>query len=130
MLSEGVGHLLHLLFALLDLVDTDVGDERDVGTHGSSGTRFAVFDGEALLWLDSELLASVDVDGRIRLGGWRVETGGGRVDVLVGEEAFRLQSAGELSRTIQGQQHLRMRFVFSREARTRGLAEVETTAMG
>jgi hypothetical protein len=86
-IGQRLGHLVHLLLAFLDVVDTDVGDEWDVGTHGSRGAGLAVLDGDTLLWLDAELLAGVEVDGRIRLGGWWVEGGGGRVDVLVLEEA-------------------------------------------
>jgi hypothetical protein len=85
--SQCLGHLFHLLLALLDVVDTDVGDERNVGTHGSRGAGLAVLDGDALLRLDAELLAGVEVDGGIRLGGWWVEGGSSRVDVLVLEEA-------------------------------------------
>lgn len=88
LLGEGVGHLLHLLLALLDVVDTDVGDERDVGTHGRSSAGLAVLDGDALFWFDAELLACVDVDGWVWLGRWWVEGGDGRVDVLVREEAY------------------------------------------
>ena len=89
LLGEGGGHLLHLLLALLDVVDADVGDERDVGTHARGSAGLAVLDGDALLWLDAELLASVDVDGWVWLGGWWVEGGDGGVDVLVGEEAYQ-----------------------------------------
>lgn len=89
LLGEGLGHLLHLLLALLDVVDADVGDERDVGTHGRGSAGLAVLDGDALLWLDAELFACVDVDGWVWLGGWWVERAGGGVDVLVGEEAYR-----------------------------------------
>ena len=89
LLGEGLGHLLHLLLAVLDVVDADVGDERDVGTHGRGSAGLAVLDGDALLWLDAELLACVDVDGWVWLGGWWVEGGDGGVDVLVREEAYQ-----------------------------------------
>ena len=87
LLGEDFSHLIHLLFAFFDIVDADVGDERNAGTHGSSSSGLAVFDGDALLWLDAELLAGVEVDRWIWLGGWWVERGGSGVDVLILEEA-------------------------------------------
>ena len=129
LLSEDLTHLLHLLLAFLDVVDTDIGDEWDAGTHGGRGSGLAVFNRDALLRLDAELLARVDVDGWIWLGGWRVEGRSSGVDVVVSEEACPVKSVryqrGPLSTT-----GLRIRLVFSREATTRGLAEVETTAIG
>lgn len=64
---ENLGHLLHLLLALLDLVDTNIADARNVGTHGGGGTTLAVLDGNALLRLDTKLLAGVQVDLGVRL---------------------------------------------------------------
>lgn len=86
LLSESSRHLVHLRLAVLDVVDTDVSDERDAGTHTSSGAGLAVFHGEALFWLDAELFAGVEVDGWVGLGGWWIEGGDGRVDVLIREE--------------------------------------------
>ena len=88
LLGEELSHLVHLLLAVLDVVDADVGYERDSGVHGSGSTRLAVFDGDALLWLHTKFLAGVEVDGRVWLGGWWVEGGGSGVDVLVLEEAY------------------------------------------
>jgi hypothetical protein len=86
LLSEELGHLFHFLLALLDAVDADIANARDVGAHGGRGTALAVLDGDALLGLDAELFAGVEVDGRVGLGAGRVERGGGRVDVLGREE--------------------------------------------
>ena len=85
--SEELAHLVHLLLTLLDVVDADVGNEWDAGTRRRSSTGLGVFDGDTLLWLDAELLACVEVDGRVWFGGWRAEGGGCRVDVLIREEA-------------------------------------------
>src|ERR1700761_5566670 len=85
LLPEGLLHLLHLLLAFFQLVDTDVADARDTGTHGSSGTTLAVLDSYGLFWLDAELLAGVEVNFGIWLAGRGVERGSGAVDVFVGE---------------------------------------------
>ena len=90
-LGQGLGHLLLLRLALLDLVDTDVADERNAGTHGGSGAGLAVLDSQALLRLDAELLARVQVDGRVRLAGRRVERGSRGVDMLIREEAHEVR---------------------------------------
>lgn len=89
LLRQSLGHLIHLLLAFLDVVDADVRDAGNTSTHGGSGAGFGVLDGDALLWLDAELFAGVEVDGWIGLGGWWVEGGGGGVDVFVLEEACR-----------------------------------------
>ena len=68
LLGESFGHLIHLLLAVLEVVDADVADKRDAGTHGCCGPRLAVFHGDALIWLDTELFAGVNVDGWVRLG--------------------------------------------------------------
>lgn len=88
--GERLGHLLLLGLALLETVDSDVGDEWDACTHAGSGSGLAVLDSQALLWLDTELLAGVEVDGGVGLAGWWVERGGSRVDGLVGEEAHEV----------------------------------------
>ena len=85
LIGEELGHLLHLLGAVLDAVDTDVADEGNAGTLGGSGTALAVLDGDALLVLDAQLLASVVVDSRVGLAGRGVQAGSGTVDMLVGE---------------------------------------------
>ena len=85
LLLESLLHLLHLLFTVLNLVDTDVANTRDTSTHGRSGTRLAIFDGDAVLWLDTELFAGVEVDLGVWLAGRWVEGGGSAIDVLVGE---------------------------------------------
>ena len=92
LLGESLSHLLLFLLSLFDFVNANVSDEGNVGTHGSGGTGLAVLDSQALLGLDTELLASVEVDGRIGLAGrWGEGTGGG-VDVFVLEEAHEVGS--------------------------------------
>jgi hypothetical protein len=83
--GKDVSHLVHLLLAVFDAVDADVADEGDASSHTSSGTGLAVFDSEALLRLDTELLAGVEVDFGVGLARGRVQGGGGRVDLLVWE---------------------------------------------
>ena len=73
LLCKGLAHLVHLLLALFNVVDAHVGDEWDASTHGSSGAGLAVLDGDALLWLHTELFAGMEVDGWVWLGGWWVE---------------------------------------------------------
>ena len=85
LLLQQLGHLLHLLLALLNAVDADIRDQWDASTHGSSSTRLGVLDGDAALVLDTELLAGVVVDLGVWLGGWWVERSGGGVDVLIWE---------------------------------------------
>ncbi len=72
LLFEDCGHLLHPLLALLDTINTDVADERDARTHGSSSTTLAVFDSDALRILHSQLLACIVVDSGVGLAGRRV----------------------------------------------------------
>jgi hypothetical protein len=76
---------VHLFLAIFDSVDTDVGNARDTSTHGGSGTALAVLDSDNLRWLDTELLARVEVDLGVRLGGWWVERSSSAIDVLVWE---------------------------------------------
>jgi hypothetical protein len=90
LLRELLGHQVHLLLALLLVVDADVCDERDARAQGGGGAGLGVLDGDALGGLDAQLLAGVQVDGGVGLGARRVERGGGRVDVLVGEEAHEV----------------------------------------
>lgn len=85
LLGQELGHLLHLLFSFFNSVYTDVGHAWDTGTHGSGGTALGVLNGDDLSWLDTELLACVEVDLWVWLGGWWVEGSGGTVDVLVWE---------------------------------------------
>ena len=85
LLGQDLGHLLHLLLAILDAVDADIPDQWDTCTHGRSSTALAVLDSDTLAWLDTQLLAGVEVDLRVRLGGRRVQAGGSAVDMLVGE---------------------------------------------
>jgi hypothetical protein len=85
LLGQELGHLVHLLLTIFDAVDTNVGNARDTGTHSGSGTALAVLDGDNLGRLDAELLAGVEVDLGIWLGGWWVERRGSAVDVLVWE---------------------------------------------
>ena len=85
LLSEGLLHLLHLFFTILDFVNTHVANARDTSTHGGSGTTLAVLDCHRLFWLDTELLAGIEVDLWVRLAGRRIERGSGAVDVFIGE---------------------------------------------
>ena len=84
--GQELGHFLHLLFTFFDLVDTNITDQGNIGTHGGSGTGFGIFDCNAFLGLDTKLLACVEVDSRVRFGGWWGERGGSRIDVFIGEE--------------------------------------------
>lgn len=86
LLGDGIGHLLHLLFAFFNLVDADIGDQGDAGAHACRGTRLRVFNGQGLLRLDAELLAGVEVYGRVGLGGRRVQRTGSRVHLVFAEE--------------------------------------------
>ena len=94
--GENLSHLIHLLLAVLNAIDTNVADEGDTSTHSSSGTTLAVLHSDALLRPDAKLLARVQVDLWVRLAGWRVEGSGGAVDVLVGEVVV---NAGLLQRS-------------------------------
>lgn len=85
LVSQELGHLFHLLLSFFDSVYTDVGNARDTSTHGSGGAALGVLDGDDLRWLDTELLACVEVDLWVWLGGWWVKGSGGTVDVLVWE---------------------------------------------
>lgn len=85
LLSQDLGHLLHFLLSFLNSVYTNIGDAWDAGTHGSSSPALRVLDSDDLGWLDTELLACVEVDLWVWLGGWWVEGSGGTVDVLVWE---------------------------------------------
>jgi len=83
LLLEELGHLLHLLLAFLDTIDTDVANKRDASTHGGCGTALAVLDGDTLRVLDTQLLASVVVDGGVRLARGGIQAGSSTVDMLV-----------------------------------------------
>jgi hypothetical protein len=83
--GEGLCHGLHLLLAFFDTIDTNIADEGDASSHASSSTRFAVFDGDALLRLDTKLLTSVEVDLGVGLAGRRVQGSGSTVDQFVRE---------------------------------------------
>lgn len=85
LLGKKLGHLLHLLGAFLDAIDTDVADQGDTGTLGSSGTTLAVLNGDSLRVLDTQLLTGVVVDGRVGLARGRGQAGGSTVDVLIRE---------------------------------------------
>jgi hypothetical protein len=85
-LGESLGHLIHLLLAVLETIDANVADEGDTSTHSGSGTGAGVLDGETLLRLDTELLTGEEVDLGVRLARGRVERGGSRVNLLIGEE--------------------------------------------
>lgn len=82
---EDLCHLLHLLLAFFDAVDTDIADKGDSSSHGGGGSTLAVLDSDCLGGFDAELLTGVEVDLGVGLGRGRVERGGGGVDVLVGE---------------------------------------------
>jgi hypothetical protein len=84
-LGQHLCHLFLLLLALFDAVDANVADQRDACAHCGRGSALAVFNCHALLRLDAEFLAGMEVDGWVRLAGGRVQGGGGAVDVLVGE---------------------------------------------
>ena len=71
--------------AVFDAVDANVANEWDAGSHGSSSTRLAVFDGDTLLRLDAKLLACVEVDLGVGLAGRRVEGGRSTIDLGVWE---------------------------------------------
>lgn len=85
LISQELGHLLHLLRTVLDTVDTNVADAGDTSAHGSSSTALGVLDSDDILVLNTQLLASEVVDLGVGLGGRRVEGGGSAEDVLVGE---------------------------------------------
>merc|ERR1711939_844116 len=63
--GQQLSHLVLLLLALLNLVDADIGNDRNPSAHGRCGPGLAVLDRESLLRLYTELLASVKVDGGI-----------------------------------------------------------------
>jgi hypothetical protein len=68
LLLQQLGHSLHLLWALLNAIDTYVRDEWDTSAHGSRGTRLGVLDRDDALVLDAELLTRVVVDLGVWLG--------------------------------------------------------------
>jgi len=84
-LGQKFGHLLHLLLAILDAIHANISDTRNTGPHGSRSAALAVLNGDALLRLHAQLLAGVEVDGRVGLAGRRVQARRGTVDVLIGE---------------------------------------------
>jgi len=90
LLSENLGHLVHLFWALLDTIDTNVGNAWDTSSHGSRSTRLAVFHSDGIGILDTKLLAGIVVDLWIRLARWWVERGSSRVDVLRLEESVKV----------------------------------------
>ena len=85
LLRQNLGHLLHLLLAVLNAIHADIPNQRDTSTHGSSSTTLAVLDSDTLAGLHTELLAGVEIDLGVWLGGRRVQAGGSAVDMLVGE---------------------------------------------
>lgn len=116
LLGEDLGHLVHLLLAVLDAVDanlvtliwnldgrqlnTYVADERNTSTHSRSSSALAVLHGNAVFRLHAELLACVEVDLGVGLAGRRVQASSRTVDVLVGEvlHLIGLDQAGDNTR--------------------------------
>lgn len=82
LLRQHLGHVLHLLPAFFDAVDTDVGNQWDARSHGGGGAASTVLDCDALLRFDPEFLAGVQVNLRVRFARRRVEAGGRAVDVF------------------------------------------------
>ena len=85
LLRQDLGHLLHLLFAIFNAIDANVPNQWDASTHSSSSTTLAILNSNTFAGLHTELLAGVEVDLGVWLGGRRVQAGGCAVDMLVGE---------------------------------------------
>ena len=83
--AVGDQHVGNVLGLLRVVVASDVGDGPDSGTNSAQSSGLAVLDGDALAWLDTDDLASVQVDGWVRLGGRSRKRGRGGEDVVLGE---------------------------------------------
>lgn len=83
LLAEELDHGVQLLLALL-VVGSDVSQKGNAGVLGSGGTASAVLDSDALAGLVAELLARVEVDGRVGLRDGGVDAAGSGEDTDVG----------------------------------------------
>lgn len=81
--------LSHLQLLVVIGVAPNVGDAVDTGTDGAERTRLAVLDGNGLLGLLATFVKSMEVDGRVRLGG-RLGQGAGSAENQFGVEPLIL----------------------------------------
>lgn len=81
-------HLSHLLLLDDTTVAADVTDGGNACSDCAESAALAILDGNTFSWLFADDLAGVKVDGRIWLGGWNGQTGGGAEDVVGREEFF------------------------------------------
>lgn len=78
-------HTHHLLLLLLALITTHIANDINAGTRRAQRATLTILNGNALLRILTNDLASMQVNGRIRLGGRMRQRRGGAENVIFGE---------------------------------------------